>query len=249
MAKVLWMPIVSGGGSTMGAILAAHKSGRLSDLQPMCCIATRDGLGAYDRWCAAGMPPSRYHVIPKSQRRTPEEFSEQLFPYVERYGIELVGLHGCTVLIPDPFTTWFGCKIYNQHPGWMDPVPEGEPRRRDFGGNGMRGLVVHEATRLFMLEYARREEPFTEATAHVAVPGYDRGPLLKTVRMPLFAGDTAASIAARLLPLEHELQIHVLELYLAGTATPYYRNEPGVQPHEYEAHERAVREAIATTIP
>lgn len=249
MAKTLGMLIVSGTGSTMGAAVAAHKSGRLADYIPMCCIGTRNGIDAKHEWCDRGMPELRYHVIPPTKRRTPDEFAERLLDYIDRYGIEHVGLLGCTVKIPGPITERMGVWIHNQHPGLTDPVRPGEPLRRDFGGIGMRGKVVHEATRLFMLEYAKREVPFTEATAHVATPGYDRGPLLKTVRMPLLPDDTLTSIKDRLLPLEWELQIQVLEMYCAGKPTPYYRDEPLILPHEYEAQERAVSEAFATTKP
>lgn len=249
MPKLLWMPIVSGGGSTMEAILLAHKSGRLRDLIPMCCIATRPGLKAEQRWIDAKMPASRYHVIPKSQRRTDEEFCEELFGYVDSYGIELVGLHGCTVKVPPPFVDRFGVRIKNQHPGILAPVRFGSWPQPDFGGLGMRGAVVHEATRLFMLKYAQRSAPYTEATVHVATADYDRGPLIKTVRMDLRSDDTAESIADRLLPLEHELCIQTYEMDLAGTVAPYYRDEPVIFPHEYEAHTRALAEAIATTKP
>jgi folate-dependent phosphoribosylglycinamide formyltransferase PurN len=242
------MPIVSGGGTTMEKILEAWASGRLEDLVPECCVATRSGLAAYERWCKF-RPPERYFVIPRSERRNDVVFAEKLFALVTAFRIKVVGLHGCTVHIPDAVCTWFESLIRNQHPGATDPPRPGEEPRPDFGGDGMRGMVVHEATRLFMLQYAQRQDPFTEATVHVATPTYDRGPHVATVRMSLVGGDTAKTIQTRLLPMEHELNVRSYEMLLRGETGPAYRDEPLIRPHEYAAHARSVAEALATTAP
>lgn len=54
------------------------------------------------------------------------------------------------------------------------------------------------------------------ASVHVVVPELDAGPLLSQVRIPVLAGDDAASLAARLLPREHALLSGTCALLATG---------------------------------
>ena len=51
------------------------------------------------------------------------------------------------------------------------------------------------------------------ASVHAVIPELDAGPLLAQVRVPVLAGDDAASLARRLLPREHALLVATARLF------------------------------------
>ena len=56
------------------------------------------------------------------------------------------------------------------------------------------------------------------ASVHVVTPELDGGPVLAQVRMPLLAGDTAESVARRLLAREHPLLVQSVRAISEGRA-------------------------------
>ncbi|MDZ4135675.1 MAG: formyltransferase family protein, partial [Paracoccaceae bacterium] len=64
----------------------------------------------------------------------------------------------------------------------------------------------------------------TEAgcTVHLVTPELDGGPVLGQARVPVLPGDTAATLAARVLVQEHRLYPAVLRRFVAGTRGVLY---------------------------
>ena len=62
----------------------------------------------------------------------------------------------------------------------------------------------------------------TEAgcTVHEVTPVLDDGPILGQARVPIRPGDTAETLAARVLVMEHRLYPAVLRHFAAGDRTP-----------------------------
>ncbi len=62
----------------------------------------------------------------------------------------------------------------------------------------------------------------TEAgcTVHEVTAELDGGPILGQVRVPILTGDTPETLAARILPLEHQLYPQVLRRYADGDRAP-----------------------------
>jgi phosphoribosylglycinamide formyltransferase-1 len=62
----------------------------------------------------------------------------------------------------------------------------------------------------------------TEAgcTVHEVTPALDDGPILGQARVPVRPGDTAETLAARVLPAEHRLYPAVLRRFAAGNREP-----------------------------
>jgi phosphoribosylglycinamide formyltransferase 1 len=80
----------------------------------------------------------------------------------------------------------------------------------EFGGPGMYGQRVHAA----VLASGARE---SGATVHYVDEQYDRGPIIARARVPVAPGDTAETLAARVLTAEHRLLPRVvLELARRG---------------------------------
>jgi phosphoribosylglycinamide formyltransferase-1 len=81
-----------------------------------------------------------------------------------------------------------------------------------FGGAGMYGARVHEA----VLAAGERE---SGATVHLVDEEYDSGAIVLQRKVPVLSGDTAETLAARVLAAEHELYPEALGLFAAGRVT------------------------------
>lgn len=76
----------------------------------------------------------------------------------------------------------------------------------------MYGLRVHEA----VLAAGDRE---TGVTLHLVDAEYDHGAILAQCRVPVLAGDTAASLARRVLEREHSFLVETLVEIVSGTVS------------------------------
>ena len=58
------------------------------------------------------------------------------------------------------------------------------------------------------------------ASVHLVTPELDAGPILGQARVPVLPGDTAETLAARVLTQEHRLYPQVLRRFAQGDLTP-----------------------------
>jgi phosphoribosylglycinamide formyltransferase-1 len=108
-------------------------------------------------------------------------------------GADLVLLAGFDQVLTHLYFGAFGGPTINIHPSLL-------PRH---GGPGMLGLAVHAA----VLAAGDGE---SGATVHLVVPEVDAGRILSQVRVPVEAGDTPDTLAARVLVAEHGLVVDTL---------------------------------------
>src|SRR5205807_2164795 len=110
-------------------------------------------------------------------------------------------LAGYLQRIPPAVVARFRLRLINIHPALLPA----------FGGPGMYGRRVHEAV-------LASGAPISGATVHYVDEEYDRGPIIAQWPVPVRAGDTPESLAARVLEVEHRLLPRVvLELALADS--------------------------------
>lgn len=76
-----------------------------------------------------------------------------------------------------------------------------------------RGLRTHARA----LEAGERE---VGCTVHEVIPDLDAGPILGQARVPVLEGDDPATLAARVLTMEHRLYPAVLHRFVLGDRTP-----------------------------
>lgn len=109
-------------------------------------------------------------------------------------GAEILCLAGfMRVLTPRFIEAWAG-RMLNVHPSILPLFTGLDTHARCLAaGMAVHGCTVHEVT-----------------------PELDSGPILGQAVMPVEAGDTPASLAARLLPLEHRLYPAVLRRFARG---------------------------------
>jgi phosphoribosylglycinamide formyltransferase 1 len=118
---------------------------------------------------------------------------------VAAYNPDLIVLAGFLWLLPAAFVQAFPHKIINIHPALL-------PK---FGGKGMHGQHVHQA----VLE---ANEVETGITIHYVNEHYDEGAPIFQDRCPVEPQDTAETIAARVLTLEHRHLPRVVEELLTA---------------------------------
>ena len=231
---------ISGGGTTMESVLRACREKRLKHVHPVLVIASRSGAGGIPKAKAAGMHPADVVVLRKKDfPGNGVPFGRAILGECEKRSVHAIWQCGWSVLTPPCVVRAYEGRIFNQHPG---PLDAGRP---DFGGQNMRGLAVHEA----VVQFSRRIRRFrcTQATVHRVTEKYDEGRIVGVRCLPILPDDSAETLAARLLPLEHELVIETIrDFALWGGLQELRWKKPLIRPREVSVLEAAKAAAIAT---
>jgi phosphoribosylglycinamide formyltransferase 1 len=119
----------------------------------------------------------------------------ELLSLLRTFRIDLVVLAGYLKRIPPKVIREYAGRIINIHPALLPA----------FGGEGMYGARVHEA----VIASGARE---SGVTVHLVDDEYDRGPIVAQWRMAVDRSDTAESLAARVLNVEHAVYPRAVEM-------------------------------------
>jgi formyltetrahydrofolate-dependent phosphoribosylglycinamide formyltransferase len=125
-----------------------------------------------------------------------EHFGEELLALLDAEQIDLLCLAGYMKLLPQSVVKHMDKRIINIHPALL-------PK---YGGKGMYGARVHQA----VLDAGDRE---SGCTVHYVTENYDEGEILLQVRCPVEPDDSAETLAARILLLEHECYVEAIRLW------------------------------------
>lgn len=101
------------------------------------------------------------------------------------------------------------CRSVNIHPGWLSGTLIGP----HFGGPGMYGHYVHEAT---IAAFHRGEVKQSAVTMHFVTESYDQGPIIFRYPILIRPEDTAETLANRVNQVERAWQSYVLNLVVNG---------------------------------
>jgi folate-dependent phosphoribosylglycinamide formyltransferase PurN len=190
-----------GGGSGFENLVMASRDGRLSG-EIVAVVSNHQNGGVRQRADRLGVPFVYFPAQKPVEGENGPIGSE--FGTAENYkkivgDADLVCLSGWLKLVTglDPR------KTINIHPG---PLPS-------FGGAGMYGHHVHEAV---MEAYHRGEVTHSAVSMHFVTEKYDEGPLFFSQSVPILQGDTADTLAARVLEVEHKWQPIVTDKVLRG---------------------------------
>jgi phosphoribosylglycinamide formyltransferase-1 len=182
-------------GSNMQTVLDACKNERLQAC-PCVVISNNSGSEALVRAQAENVP--HYHRSSKTHP-DPDALDEEMLRLLQLHKTDLIMLAGyMRKLGPKTLAAYRGC-VLNIHPALL-------PRH---GGLGMYGNHVHEA----VLAAGERE---TGVTIHLVDEAYDQGAIIAQARVPVLAGDTVDTLAARVLETEHRFLVETLARILSG---------------------------------
>lgn len=177
--------LASGGGSNLQAIIDACAEGRIPGVVAA-VVSNNSQAGALERARRAGIPA--YHL---SNFAYPDdaELDRAVAAAFRERGVELVLCAGYMKKRGAAFLRAFPNRVLNIHPALL-PGPHGGP--------GKYGIRVHESV-------LAAGERVTGVTIHLVDEEYDHGPVIATYAVDVLPGDTASSLQARVLAVEHLL--------------------------------------------
>ncbi len=178
--------LVSGGGTNLQAIIDAIDSGKITNAEISVVISNNANAYALERAKNHGI--EALCVSPKNFE-TREEFNQKLLETIQSYGVDLVVLAGCLVVIPEIMVKAYPNKIINIHPALIP----------SFCGTGYYGLKVHEGV-------LKRGVKVTGATVHFVDEGTDTGPIILQKAVEVRQDDTPEILQRRVME-EAEWQI------------------------------------------
>lgn len=246
---------ISGGGSTMAAIVDAVRAGNLPCIEPVVVISSREAAGGIDKARERGIPVA---VVRRKDAADAAAFGDRLLAVCKQYQVTLISQNGWLPLTPGNLIEQYPGRIINQHPGPLDTE-----HGYDFGGSGMYGRRVLAARILYC--WFTGGDYWTEATTHLVSEQFDEGNVLNRTQVAV-PGSTAAlrsidtpleqphvealaeavaELQKNLLPVEHQTVIQTLAAFSSGKEVPVLtRSTPLVAPSQYSTLEAVKQLAI-----
>lgn len=175
---------ISGSGTNMAALLYAS---RLPDCPYEIVLVTGDrpdapGLRLAE---AEGVPVVR---LPRPTAKDKSQFFEALEAQVHDYGASYIALAGFMRIIPPEFVARWEGRMVNIHPSLLPKYT---------------GLHTHERA-------IAAGDSHAGCTVHLVTADLDEGPVLGQIPVAILPGDTADTLAARVLFAEHQLYARCL---------------------------------------
>lgn len=187
MTRLKLAILISGRGSNMEALLKAAEDPAYP-ARPVLVASNRpDAKGLYTA-AAAGIPTLA--IDHKLYGKDREAFERALDKGLTEAGVEIIALAGfMRVLTPWFVTRWEG-RMINIHPSLLPKY---------------KGLDTHQRA----IDAGDAE---AGCTVHWVSAGVDEGEIIAQAAVPILPGDTADSLAHRLLPEEHKLYPRALAI-------------------------------------
>lgn len=182
--------LISGRGSNMGAFLEACDRGELP-AQVCLVLSNRADAEGLDSARRAGIATA---CIAHGDYPDREAFDAALVRRLQQAQPDLVILAGFMRILTPVFITPFAGRLLNIHPSLLPKYP---------------GLHTHQRA----LDAGDSE---AGSTVHFVTPELDGGPPVLQARVPILPGDTADSLARRVVALEHEIYPLAALWYLQG---------------------------------
>jgi phosphoribosylglycinamide formyltransferase 1 len=189
----------SGRGSNFAAVLDALNTGMITNARIVLVLSNNSTAGILETARAEGI--AAVHLSQK-QYASEQSFDEALLAVLRAHDTGLIVLAGYMKRLPAFVVAAYRHRIINIHPALL---PE-------FGGQGMYGIHVHEA----VLAAGRA---VSGATVHLVDNDYDHGAIVLQEQVPVLAGDTPASLAERVLQVEHRLLPQAIRLFAENRVT------------------------------
>lgn len=188
--------LISGEGSNMAAIVRSARQERWSErfgARVAAVVSNKAGAGGLAFAQAQGIATA---VVPHQEFATRELFDAALADAIDAHAPGLVVLAGFMRILTPGFVERYAGRLLNIHPSLLPAFPGLHTHQRAIdAGCKVAGVTVHQVT-----------------------AELDHGPILDQAVVPVLAGDTAATLAARILTQEHLLYPRAIAGWLAAPA-------------------------------
>ncbi|HNA83779.1 MAG TPA: phosphoribosylglycinamide formyltransferase [Thiobacillaceae bacterium] len=178
--------LISGRGSNMEALLEAGLP-----VEFACVISNKPEAAGLAIAAAHGVPTA---VVNHRDHPGRAEFDAALAEEIDRHRPDLVVLAGFMRVLTDAFVRRYEHRLVNIHPALLPAFPGLNTHARALAA----GVKLHGCT------------------VHYVTPEVDAGPIIAQAAVPVLAGDTPDSLAARVLRQEHRLYPMALGWLAAG---------------------------------
>ena len=171
--------LVSGGGTNLGALIAAQNDGIIKSGEIALVISNKPDAYALTRAKNAGIPTA---VFEKKAYPNADAFEADVMDKIDAEGIDIIVLAGFMCILSERFTSRWPKRILNVHPSLIP----------SFCGEGFYGLRVHEAA----LSYGVK---VTGATVHFVSEECDGGPVIAQKAVEVRCDDTPETLQKRIM--------------------------------------------------
>jgi phosphoribosylglycinamide formyltransferase-1 len=182
--------LISGRGSNLQAIIDAIAAGRL-DAAIALVISNRATAQGLERAKAVGIQTA---VLSHAAFATREDYDRALVHALRAARVELVCLAGFMRLLSPVFLEAFPRAVLNIHPSLLPSFP---------GVDATRQAIAHGVK-------------VSGATVHFVNDELDAGPIVCQAAVTVEDGDTAETLAARILHEEHRIYPEAIRAVLSG---------------------------------
>ena len=176
----------SGAGSTVAAVLDAVADGRIA-ADAALVISNNSGAGVLDVAAGHGIPTAHLSSVTHPD---PSSLDAAVLAALDAAGTDLVVLAGYMKKLGPLTLAAYEGRVVNVHPALLPA----------YGGQGMYGDRVPAAGHA-------HGAAVSGATVHIVTAGYDEGPVLAQVEVPVEPGDDVASLRARVQAAEKRLLV------------------------------------------
>jgi len=183
--------LISGRGSNMAALIKAAKDPTFP-AEIVLVMSNIANAGGLERAQAAGI--AAVTIESKSFGRDREAFERAMHDELVRHNIDLVCLAGFLRLLTPWFVQQWQWRMINIHPALLPAY---------------RGLHTHERALADGVK-------IHGATVHFVVPDVDAGPIIVQGAVAVHETDTADTLAARVLEVEHQIYPQALRMVASG---------------------------------
>ena len=191
MARTRAAVLISGRGSNMVALIdAAKAAGYPAEIAIV--ISNDPQAKGLEHAKAEGIQTAVVDHKPFGKNR--EAFERALQGELQKHNVEIVVLAGFMRLLTAWFVSQWDGRMINIHPALLPAFKGLDTHARAIAA----GVATHGAT------------------VHFVVPEMDSGPVIVQGAVPVIAGDTEATLATRVLKIEHTIYPMALKLFAEG---------------------------------
>jgi phosphoribosylglycinamide formyltransferase 1 len=190
--------LISGRGSNMAAIIDAVQRGEIRDSEVAIVISDKPDATGLAKAAEKGVPTA----VIERRGRSREEHDREIAAKIREYNVELICLAGYMRLLSGWFVSEFANRIINIHPSLLPAFPGLDAQRQAFEA----GTKV------------------TGCTVHFVDERLDHGDVILQREVPRLDGDTAESLADRILQQEHLLYIQAIKRLVAANGADVIDN-------------------------
>ena len=181
---------ISGGGSNMLALVAAAKADDFP-AEIVGVISDKADAGGLAKAAAEGIPA---FAFVRKDYAGKEAHEAAIFEALDTLSPDILCLAGYMRLLSATFIQRYEGRMINIHPSLLPLFP---------------GLHTHQRA----IDAGMR---IAGCTVHFVTEGMDEGPVIGQAAVPVLSGDTADTLAGRVLTVEHQLYPQALRLFAEG---------------------------------